>query len=80
MKHALYDTEGEAWIGNDVGPLTYEDQLVARAAATVLNEMFGTVARFSAREYDEKPKRVKDSITAPISAQEAIAQLERRIR
>lgn len=72
----LYDVEDKCWLGNDIGPLNYgEDQETARLAATVATQMFG---RFISATYRSEPaNKLKDVVTPPIDAVEAIKQIEK---
>ncbi len=79
-KFGVFDTQDKSWMGDDDGPLRYKEEFYARAAATVINEQFKSGARFRACRIEKGPFQVKDSITAPITAGEAIANIEAKVR
>jgi hypothetical protein len=78
-KYGVFDTKDKCWLGNDEGPWRYDDEMLARAAATIVNERMGLVSRFRKMEH---PKRVAsvlwDEITPRISAEQAIKNIEAR--
>jgi len=63
-------------MGDEVGPLRYDEHELACAAATIINEQFGFTSRFRAREIDAGKFREKDTVVAPITAGEAMKRIE----
>jgi hypothetical protein len=51
-------------MGNDKGPLVYDDHEIARMAEYVVNEMMGTLARYRVREYMEEATIKRDTLKA----------------
>jgi hypothetical protein len=79
MKFGIFDIKDNCWIGTEDGPLSYDVELHAKAAATILNERRGTLA-LRARTLPEPPFLPKDTITPRLSAEEALRRLEQRIK
>jgi hypothetical protein len=75
-KYGILDTKDNNWMGTDDGPLRYEDEFLCRAAATIINGQFRTGARFRAVLIPPGTFTKKDTIDAPITAEEAIAEIE----
>lgn len=94
MKFGIYDTQDKCWLGNKDGPWTYIDRelngkrftgrMQARYAMTVINEQFGfgplhkRMLRFRIGELPADIDKRKDEITPPITAVQAIKQIEAR--
>lgn len=78
-KFGLYDTQDHCWIGNDEGPLRYDDFQVARLAAEASAAMLGwRIVRVRAVEYVKKGQpRLKDELPTVRSAEDALKALER---
>ena len=80
MKFGLWDTTGQAWLGQTSGPILYEDKELARAAAMVASEQLG-YAVIAIPFNDKKLRRklrIKDKVTPRMSAIEAIKKIEGR--
>jgi hypothetical protein len=77
-KWGLYDTVDDCWMAHpEEGPLRYDDFMLARLAAEILEVRFGWRARIRAREFPVGPMRIKDEVKPKISAVDAIERLER---
>lgn len=77
----VYDTLDKLWIGNDDGPVSYDDQTIARAAAQIIEDMTtGTDlgGRFVARAIPANTFRLRDEIAARHTATESIRRIERQ--
>lgn len=70
----IYDTRDKCWMGTANGPLTYQDDMMARAAVTIMNMRFGTTTRFRKLPMWETDLICKDTVTPPLSAVEAMQQ------
>lgn len=78
--HAIYDTKDKCWIGNEHGPLCYAERDLARLAATIMNERCYSLTRFRVQPLPaDGPWFLKDEITPPLSSEEALQQIEKRI-
>lgn len=74
---ALFDTEDELWMGTDMGPLVYADEMVARVAAAICDRsLHQHVGRTRARKLDAPFVRLRDQKPLLTPAVEALAQLE----
>lgn len=73
----LYDCRDKCWLGNADGPLTYEEHLLARAAATISTEKLGRFIR--PLVIDKPPFHLKDEVTSRYTGAEAIDRIEKRI-
>jgi hypothetical protein len=80
MKWGLLDTIDNVWMGNNLGPVTYEEFFLARLAATVLNERFGTLNRYQPREYHDAATRKRDEVTPILSFEDALKRIEDRTK
>ncbi len=38
MKHGIYDSSGDCWIGDEYGPKLFDDPEVAKIAALIVDE------------------------------------------
>jgi len=75
----VYDGQGEAWVGNSSGPLVYREEILAKAAATIITEcMVTTGGRFRAKLFTDEPLRLKDEVEYRISIEEAMQRIEGR--
>ncbi len=79
MKWGIFDTQDSLWVGNDNGPLIYEDFLLARISAQV-TEMavlgIDTAMRFQAREIFDRVWQKRDDVALKHSPLEAIRRIE----
>jgi hypothetical protein len=72
----LWDARGRCWLGDDHGPKLFEDQELARAAATVASEQLGYTIR--AIPFDGKNLRYKDKVPCRMGTLAAIQKIEAR--
>jgi hypothetical protein len=78
-KYGVFDTKDKCWLGNDDGPWRYDDEMLARAAATIANERMGLIRRFRKMEHPKQVANVlKDEIAPRISGEQAIKNIEGR--
>jgi len=80
MTYGLYDTEDSVWMGNEAGPLLYEDLKIAQIAAMVVDGQLGQqMGRTRAQEWvpaevrmrDEKPV-LRDAVTTLTMLEEGL--------
>lgn len=72
--YGIWDTVDKCWMGNDSGPLLYQDELLCRAAMTIMGWRFRQAYRFRKKVFWEDNLRIKDVVTPPLSAVEAMEQ------
>jgi hypothetical protein len=75
--HGLYDTDDSLWMGNDAGPLLYEDEQLAQVSAMICDRVLRQrTGRTRAKEW--KPAHVTYRDAKPLleSAVEALEKLE----
>ncbi len=77
LAYGVYDCEDNSWVGNDKGPILYS-HLLARAAATLVNERMRTHSRFRAKVYPGGPVRQKDEVAFKLTVEQAFKNLEGR--
>ena len=78
MIYGLYDTVEHVWMGGDEGPKTFEDFMLARIAAQMIDVQLGQEpGRTKAKEYDPSPKRLRDSVDTKMTALEALDGIEK---
>lgn len=73
----VYDCQDKCWVGNDKGPLLYS-HLLARAAATLVNERMESHSRFRAMVWPGGPVRYRDEVRFRISNEVAFERIEGR--
>ena len=78
MSYGVFDTKDSCWMGTEEGVIRYEEELHARAAATVINEQFGETIRFRARKLERGSFTQRDMIEAKMTGAEAIKRIEER--
>ena len=76
MKWGLYDPMDRCWYGDVDGPKLYDDEGLARIAATVLFFRFEQKRRVEVREYDGTGTKLRDEVTAPVDALTALKRAE----
>lgn len=80
MKYGLWDVKDKCWLGNGAnskGPNLYDDERLARAAATVASRMLKVpLGRIRALPFTGESLTFKDQVQAEMSAEEAIASLK----
>lgn len=76
--YGLYDTQDDCWLGDDQGPLFYEEEDVAKVGAQVLDvRLKQAPGRTRAKPFAEESLVKKDEKETFVGAEEAIAQLEK---
>ena len=75
--YGIWDARDKCWIGTDKGPNRYPDYTLARAALTILTEMFrgSHGLRFRVRLLPDEPFFYKDEITATLSSEQVLRRL-----
>lgn len=77
MKWGVYDTRDNVWMGDDSGPKLFNDQLLARCAAQILDmRLRQAPGRTKAREYTTPATQLRDSITPPMTTLQALKKFE----
>lgn len=75
--YGIYDTQDSCWLGDEHGPKLFEDFLVARVAAQVLDERLGNrPGRSKAREYGGGANRLRDEVQTKMSTLDALQRIE----
>lgn len=75
----LFDTKDGLWLGNDSGPKTFDDHLLARCAAQIVEtQMLGTDlgCRIQAREIQIVNPRIVDKVCLKMSGLKALQRIE----
>jgi hypothetical protein len=75
----VYDKTEDVWIGNDDGPVVYDNLMVARMAAQVTEcALYGSDlgGRHEARVYPGGPKRLRDVVKNKMTPEQALARIE----
>ena len=73
----LNDTKDNLWMGNDEGPLLYEDEEVAKVAAQIVDRSLHQVmGRTRALPYMGQAVRLRDQIPVLTDPVAALGQLE----
>jgi hypothetical protein len=76
-KWGILDTEDNVWIGNDAGPLLYDNQGLAFVAARMSDVQLGyQPGRCRAAEFIPQPVRLRDTVKAKCSPLKALEDLE----
>lgn len=76
-KYGLYDTADHCWIGNDTGPLRYNDRDFADLARNIVTEQMNwSWARVRVRPYDGSGTQHKDTLATDRTVGEALRRLE----
>jgi hypothetical protein len=79
-KFGLYDTKDACWLGDDKGPLVYEDDLLAMCAARILDARFNNPAgRIKVTWLPEGILWKKYDVTPQYSAEEILKMLSEAI-
>jgi hypothetical protein len=86
MKWAIYDTVDNLWIGNDHGPLIYDDdpekplltgEFMAKAAAQVAAmQLDYSPTRLRAREWVDTTTRLRDEVQTKMTPLQALKRIE----
>jgi hypothetical protein len=73
----LFDTEDKVWLGDDNGPLLFDEEILARVAAELSDVMIGQEpGRTAAKVFDGGALRLRDHRSIRMSAEAALAGLE----
>jgi hypothetical protein len=75
----IYDVVDHCWLGDNAGAYVYTDEFEVRLAATLLNERFRYFARLMPRTLEPAAFYLRDQVVPPLSAVEALEQLEARV-
>jgi len=74
-KYGIWDTTDKCWMGDIEGPLVYTDEMMARAALTIIAEQFGST-RFRKKLFWEDHVVLKDEVKPRLTAVEALRKIE----
>jgi hypothetical protein len=75
--YGLYDTNDHCWMGNDEGPLLYEDEMLAKVAARMVDvQLKQAPGRTRAVPYNEESVVHKDEKETAMGPEEALRRLE----
>jgi len=76
----LYDTGARQWLGDDTGPLLYDGVKItldlAQAAAVIVNEQYGYIARIRLCAYDGTGVKRAGDVKPKRTFAEALARIE----
>lgn len=73
----VWDIEDRLWIGNDSGPVTFEDESLAKIAAMVACVRLGwPIVRCRAKKFQASQARLRDELPTRMGSEEAIRKLE----
>jgi len=86
MKWGVYDTVDNVWIGDDAGPVLYDNdpdkpeitgEFLAKASAQIVDMRLGQPpGRCRAREWVEQSVRLRDTVDTKMSTLTALERLE----
>lgn len=77
MMLGLYDTDDNLWMGNEEGPLLYEEEDLARVSAMICDRaLHQRMGRTRAREFDGRTVICRDSKALLETPTEALRKLE----
>jgi hypothetical protein len=77
MEWGLYDTKDGVWMGNDKGPKTFDDYMLARIAAEMVDVQLGQkTGRTKAKEYFGGANRLRDEKPTRMGSERALKLLE----
>lgn len=72
--YGIWDTQDKCWMGDEKGPFKYTNELHCRAAMTIMGWRFRQAYRFRKRLFWEDQVKLKDVVTPPLSAEQAIIE------
>ena len=73
----LLDTQDNVWMGDDDGPKTYTDYMIARVAAQMVDVQLGQhPGRTKAKEYVGGATRLRDEVKTKMGSAEALQKME----
>jgi hypothetical protein len=73
----LYDVNDDCWYGNELGPVLFPSEDIARAAATIVYMQLEGKHRIEARPYDGGATRSKDELPTKITPLQALRRAEK---
>jgi hypothetical protein len=79
MKYGLYDNQGKCWLGNEDGPKTFDDFMLARVAAQIVEDQItgsDLGCRIEAKELPEDSWKFKDTVSLKHSTLESLQRIE----
>lgn len=78
LKYGLLDTYDHVWMGGDDGPKLFDQEILARIAAQVLDVQLGQEpGRTKATLYTENAWKLKDEVTPKMTPLTALKLIER---
>lgn len=78
MKYGLFDTRDNLWLGDDTGPMLYDEFNLAKISAEIQAVRLGwDTLRIEAREFPtDQPMNLRDEVRAKKSSVEALKLIE----
>lgn len=77
MKLGLWDSQDNCWLGNEDGPLAYEDLELARLSQEVVRvRLRWAMGRIKVQPLDPMATKRKDELEYKLSTEEALRRLE----
>lgn len=77
MRYGIRDTRDEVWIGNDAGPLAYDDFDIAQVAARMADRVMGFApGRCRAEPLPDSPWKLRDHVEQKMTPLAALIGLE----
>lgn len=78
-RYGLFDTVDKCWMGNEKGPVRYDDWDLARMAALVASEQLGwSHKRIRAAGFVDDKMILVDEVSTLLTPLEAIQRLEKK--
>ena len=77
--YGIYDTQDNMWLGDEFGPKRFDDYLIARIAAQVVeDQVFGTNlgGRYVAKAIPEAAYTKRDDVTLKRTTLESLTRIE----
>lgn len=77
MKYGVFDVKDKCWIGDDKGPRLFDDMLLARVAAEMVDVQLKTImGRHRAKPYLVEANKLRDEVQVQVSSERALELLE----
>lgn len=79
VRYAVLDTNDDLWLGNESGPRTFDDRLLAQCAAQIWSDqVLGTdlSTRFQVREIPEGSFVIRDELEVKRSTLKSLRRIE----
>jgi hypothetical protein len=77
MKWGVLDTQDNVWLGDETGPKTFDDEILARVAAQVTDVQMGWApGRCRAREYHGDATQLRDTVKTKMTPHAALKAIE----